>query len=101
MTAVRQDIPVTEVVFHDRQWGAEKKNQREFYYRRFVAGDIESKSYAEMAVAMGAEAIVVEDINEVGPALKRAVDMQMNEGKTCVIEITQVLPSFICMSTAR
>ncbi|HLS17008.1 MAG TPA: sulfoacetaldehyde acetyltransferase [Paenalcaligenes sp.] len=87
MTAVRHDIPVTAVVFHNRQWGAEKKNQVEFYNRRFVAGDIESKSYAEMAVAMGAEAIVVDDINEVGPALKRAVDMQMNEGKTCVIEI--------------
>ncbi|HLR82487.1 MAG TPA: sulfoacetaldehyde acetyltransferase [Paenalcaligenes sp.] len=87
MTAVRHDIPVTAVVFHNRQWGAEKKNQVEFYNRRFVAGDIESKSYAEMATAMGAEAIVVDDINEVGPALKRAVDMQMNEGKTCVIEI--------------
>ena len=24
---------------------------------------------------------------DVGPALKRAIDMQMNEGKTCVIEI--------------
>src|SRR5690625_7596446 len=59
MTAVRHDIPVTAVVFHNRQWGAEKKNQVEFYNRRFVAGDIESKSYAEMAVAMGAEAIEI------------------------------------------
>lgn len=87
MTAVRHDIPVTAVVFHNRQWGAEKKNQVEFYNRRFVAGDIESKSYAGMAKAMGAEAIVVDDIEQVGPALKKAVDMQMNEGKTCVIEI--------------
>jgi sulfoacetaldehyde acetyltransferase len=27
LTAVRHDIPVTAVVFHNRQWGAEKKNQ--------------------------------------------------------------------------
>ena len=40
MTAVRHDIPVTAVVFHNRQWGAEKKNQVDFYGRRFVAGEL-------------------------------------------------------------
>jgi sulfoacetaldehyde acetyltransferase len=29
----------------------------------------------------------VDNIEEVGPALERAVDMQMNQGKTCVLEI--------------
>lgn len=87
LTAVRHDIPVTAVVFHNRQWGAEKKNQVEFYDRRFVAGELETKSFAGMAESMGAEGIVVDKLEDVGPALKRAVDMQMNEGKTCVIEI--------------
>src|SRR5690606_12564889 len=87
LTAVRHDIPVTAVVFHNRQWGAEKKNQVEFYNRRFVAGELESPSFAGMAQSMGAEGIVVDQLEDVGPALKRAVDMQMNEGKTCVIEI--------------
>lgn len=87
MTAVRHDIPVTAVVFHNRQWGAEKKNQVDFYNRRFVAGELESESFAGIAKAMGAEGIVVDRIEDVGPALKRAVDMQMNQGKTCVIEI--------------
>ena len=87
MTAVRHDIPVTAVVFHNRQWGAEKKNQVDFYNRRFVAGELESESWAGMAKAMGAEAIIVDKLEDVGPALKKAVDMQMNEGKTCVIEI--------------
>ena len=87
MTAVRHDIPVTAVVFHNRQWGAEKKNQVDFYNRRFVAGELESESFAEMAKAMGAEGIVVDQLEDVGPALKKAVDMQMKEGKTCVIEI--------------
>jgi sulfoacetaldehyde acetyltransferase len=87
MTAVRHDIPVTAVVFHNRQWGAEKKNQVDFYNRRFVAGELESESFAGIARAMGAEGIVVDKLDQVGPALQRATDMQMNEGKTCVIEI--------------
>jgi sulfoacetaldehyde acetyltransferase len=87
MTAVRHDIPVTAIVFHNRQWGAEKKNQVDFYNRRFVAGELESPSFAGMAIAMGAEGIVVDQLDQVGPALKNAIEMQMNEGKTCVIEI--------------
>lgn len=87
MTAVRHDIPVTAIVFHNRQWGAEKKNQVEFYNRRFVAGELDSPSFAGIARSMGAEGIVVDRLEDVGPALKRAIDMQMNEGKTTVIEI--------------
>ena len=87
MTAVRHDIPVTAVVFHNRQWGAEKKNQVDFYNRRFVAGELENESFAGMAQAMGAEGVVVEKLDQVGPALKSAIDAQMNEGKTTVIEV--------------
>ena len=87
MTAVRHDIPVTAVVFHNRQWGAEKKNQVDFYNRRFVAGELESESFCEIAKAMGAQGMVVDKLEDVGPALKKAIAMQMNEGKTCVIEI--------------
>lgn len=87
MTAVRHDIPVTAVVFHNRDWGAEKKNQVEFYDRRFVAAELVSESWAGIAQAMGAEGIVVDSLDQVGPALKKAVAMQMDEGKTTVIEI--------------
>ncbi|MFK7967414.1 MAG: sulfoacetaldehyde acetyltransferase [Burkholderiaceae bacterium] len=87
MTAVRHNIPVTAVVFHNRQWGAEKKNQVDFYNRRFVAGELENESFVGMAESMGAEGIVVDKLEDVGPALKKAIDMQMNEGKTCVLEI--------------
>ena len=87
MTAVRHGIPVTAVVFHNRQWGAEKKNQVDFYNRRFVAGELDNESFAEIGRAMGAEGITVDRLEDVGPALKKAVDMQMNEGKTCVIEV--------------
>lgn len=87
MTCVRENIPVTVVVFHNRQWGAEKKNQVEFYNRRFVAGELENQSFAEIGRAMGAEGITVDRLEDVGATLKKAVDMQMNEGKTCIIEI--------------
>ncbi|MYN13797.1 sulfoacetaldehyde acetyltransferase [Pusillimonas sp. TS35] len=87
MTCVRHDIPVTAVVFHNRQWGAEKKNQVDFYNRRFVAGELDNQSFAGIAKAMGAEGIVVDKLEDVGPALKRAVEAQMKEGKTTVVEI--------------
>ena len=87
MTCVRHDIPVTAVVFHNRQWGAEKKNQVDFYNRRFVAGELDNQSFAEIARAMGAEGITVDRLEDVGPALKKAIDMQMNERKTTIIEI--------------
>lgn len=87
MTCVRHNIPVIAVVFHNRQWGAEKKNQVDFYNRRFVAGELENQSFAEIARAMGAEGITVDKLEDVGPTLQKAIDMQMNEGKTTIIEI--------------
>ena len=87
MTCVRHDIPITAIVFHNRQWGAEKKNQVDFYNRRFVAGELDNTSFAGIAIAMGAEGMVVDRLEDVGPALTKAIAAQMNEGKTTVIEI--------------
>ena len=88
MTAVRHDIPVTAIVFHNRQWGAEKKNQVDFYGRRFVAGELDGgEDYSEIARAMGAEGVRVDQLEDVGPALRAAIDAQMNDRKTTVIEI--------------
>ncbi|MEE2802902.1 MAG: sulfoacetaldehyde acetyltransferase [Pseudomonadota bacterium] len=87
MTCVRHKIPVTAVVFHNRQWGAEKKNQVDFYGQRFVAGELEGQDFASIARAMGAEGISVSRLEDVGPALERAVDAQMNAGVTTIIEI--------------
>jgi len=65
MTSVRHDIPITAVVFHNRQWGAEKKNQVDFYDHRFVAGELEGgESYAEIARAMGAEGVRVDQLDD-------------------------------------
>jgi sulfoacetaldehyde acetyltransferase len=87
MTCVREDIPVTAIVFHNRQWGAEKKNQVDFYNRRFVAGELENQSFAGIARSMGAQGVVVDKLEDVGPALKAALNDQMENRKTTVIEI--------------
>ena len=41
LTCVREDIPVTAVVFHNKQWGAEKKNQVDFYANRFLGVNLQ------------------------------------------------------------
>jgi sulfoacetaldehyde acetyltransferase len=87
LTCVRHDIPVTAVVFHNKHWGAEKKNQVDFYDRRFVAAELTDQNFVEIAKSMGAEGIMVDKLEDVGPALKKAIDMQMNDKKTTIIEI--------------
>jgi sulfoacetaldehyde acetyltransferase len=73
LTCVREDIPVVAVVFNNGQWGAEKKNQIDFYADRFVGTNLKNPSFAGIAKAMGAEGITVAHPGEVGDALKTAV----------------------------
>jgi sulfoacetaldehyde acetyltransferase len=86
LTCVREDIPVTAVVFHNRQWGAEKKNQVDFYSQRFVGSNLKSPSFAGIARSMGAEGMTVEHLGDVGPALRQSCEDQ-KQGKTTVIEV--------------
>ena len=86
LTCVRERIPVTAVVFHNGQWGAEKKNQVDFYGRRFVGSNLQNPNFAELARAMGAEGLRVEHADQVGDALRAACKAQ-SEGKTTVLEM--------------
>ncbi len=86
LTCVRENIPVTAVVFHNRQWGAEKKNQVDFYNQRFLGSNLESPSFAGIARSMGAEGVTVERLEDVGPALRKSCEDQ-KAGKTTVIEV--------------
>ncbi len=86
LTCVREKIPVTAVVFHNKQWGAEKKNQVDFYDTRFVGVNLDNPSFADVARAMGAEGVTVHDLDAVGTELAKACRAQ-NEGKTTVIEV--------------
>lgn len=71
MTCVRENIPVVAVVFNNGQWGAEKKNQVDFYSDRFVGTNLTNPSFAEISKTMGAEGVRVTRAEEVGPALRQ------------------------------
>lgn len=73
MTAVREKIPVVAVVFNNSQWGAEKKNQIDYYGNRFVGSNLENPSFAAVARAMGADGITVDHADQVGDALRAAI----------------------------
>ena len=87
MTCVREEIPFTAVVFNNGQWGAEKKNQMEFYYQRFVVGELDNRSFAGIARAMGAEGVVVDRLEDFGAALRKSVNRQMKDGETTIVEL--------------
>lgn len=72
LTCVRENVPVTAVVFNNGQWGAEKKNQIDYYSDRFVGTNLENPSFAEVGRAMGANGIRVTSADEVGDALRTA-----------------------------
>jgi len=72
LTCVRENIPAVAVVFNNGQWGAEKKNQVDYYSDRFVGTNLANPSYAEIAKAMGAEGIRVDHPDQVGDALRQA-----------------------------
>jgi sulfoacetaldehyde acetyltransferase len=86
-TCVRENIPVTAVVFNNGQWGAEKKNHVDFYEKRFVGVNLDRQpSWAVVAQAMGAEGLRIEKVADVGPALRAAMKAQ-TDGKTTVLEM--------------
>jgi sulfoacetaldehyde acetyltransferase len=83
MTCVRENIPAVAVVFNNGQWGAEKKNQIDYYADRYVGTNLKNPSFAGIAKAMGAEGITVAHPGEIGDALKAAT----GSGKPTVLEI--------------
>jgi sulfoacetaldehyde acetyltransferase len=86
-TCVRENIPVTAVVFNNGQWGAEKKNHVDFYNNRFIGVNLDKQpSWAAVAQAMGADGARIDKVSDVGPALRAAAAAQ-REGKTTVLEM--------------
>jgi len=86
LTCVREKIPVTVVVFNNQQWGAEKKNQVDYYGNRFVGSNLENPSFAGIARSMGAEGHTIDKLADVGPALRAACEAQ-KDGKTTILEM--------------
>ncbi len=79
--------PITQIVFRNYQWGAEKRNTTLWYQDNFVGTELDTQvSYAGIAQACGLQGVVARTMEELTAALHKAIDDQMNHGKTTLIE---------------
>merc|ERR1719167_402935 len=83
LTCVRENIPAIAVVFNNGQWGAEKKNQVDFYDNRYVGTNLTNPSFAEISKTMGGEGMKVTKPEEVGGALNTLIA----SGRPGVLEV--------------
>ncbi|MBD3678896.1 MAG: sulfoacetaldehyde acetyltransferase [Rhodobacteraceae bacterium] len=78
---------ITQVVFRNYQWGAEKRNSTLWFDDNFVGTELdEGVSYAGIAKACGLQGVVARTMDELTEALRQAVKDQMENGKTTLIE---------------
>ncbi len=88
LTAIgREEWPaVTQIVFRNYQWGAEKRNSTLWYDDNFVGTELDEQvSYAGIAKACGLQGVVARTMDELTAALDQAIKDQM-AGKTTLIE---------------
>jgi sulfoacetaldehyde acetyltransferase len=93
-TAVEQGLPVIACVFNNHRWGAEQKNQVDFYNNRFVGSNIETPDFAEVAKAMGAEGVRVDDPEDVREAFEGALGSDAPTVLEIMVDGTQLAPPF-------
>ena len=89
LTAIgRPEWPaITQVVFRNYQWGAEKRNSTLWYDDNFVGTELDTGvSYAGIARACGLQGVVAHTMDALRDALAKAIVDQMQHGKTTVIE---------------
>ena len=78
---------ITQVVFRNYQWGAEKRNSTLWFDDNFVGTELDEQvSYAGIAKACGLQGIVARTMDELTAALSKAIEDQMQHGKTTLIE---------------
>lgn len=73
-TAARHGIPIVVVIANDQGWGEIRDGQRRrFGPGRIVGSELGATRYDELARALGAHGELVERIEDVGPAIGRAL----------------------------
>ncbi|MFA3918203.1 sulfoacetaldehyde acetyltransferase [Ruegeria hyattellae] len=90
MTACgREDWPaITQVVFRNYQWGAEKRNTTLWFEDNFVGTELDQNvSYAGIARACGVEGVQVTSMEQLTDELNKAIMRQMKDNKTTFIEV--------------
>lgn len=83
MTAVRERLNVCAVVLNNQVYGAERRNQYDFFGERYFFTDLQNPSFADIARDMGAHAVSVDRAQDVGPAVAAA----MKVDRPSVVEI--------------
>ena len=89
LTAIgRPEWPaITQIVFRNYQWGAEKRNSTLWYDDNFVGTELaEGVSYAKLAEACGLKGVVARTMEELSAALEQAITDQMQNGVSTLIE---------------
>ena len=89
LTAIgRGDRPaVTQIVFRNYQWGAEKRNTTLWYQDNFVGTELNYEvSYAGIAEACNLKGVVAKTMDDLTAALNQAIKDQMENGVTTLIE---------------
>ncbi|SFI22262.1 sulfoacetaldehyde acetyltransferase [Jannaschia pohangensis] len=90
LTAIgRGDWPaITQIVFRNYQWGAEKRNSTLWFDDNFVGTELDTQvSYAGIAKACGLQGVAVRTMDELTAALNGAIKAQMKDNKTTLIEV--------------
>ena len=89
LTAIgRGDWPaITQIVFRNYQWGAEKRNTTLWYQDNFVGTELNYEvSYAGIAEACNLKGVVARTMDDLTAALNQAIKDQMENGITTLIE---------------
>ncbi len=73
MTAVTEKINVVAVLLNNSQYGAEKRNQYDFFNERFFWTDLDNPDFATIAGNMGALALRAESEDQVGAMINEAL----------------------------
>jgi len=77
---------ITQIVFRNYQWGAEKRNSTLWYDDNFVGTELDEQvSYAGIAKACGLKGVVARTMDELTDALDQAIKDQ-KAGTTTIIE---------------
>lgn len=78
---------ITQVVFRNYQWGAEKRNSTLWFDDNFVGTELDEQvSYAGIARSCGLNGVIARTMDELTAALHKAIIDQMKHGKTTLIE---------------
>ena len=90
LTAIGRDEwpAITQIVFRNYQWGAEKRNSTLWFDDNFVGTELDMKvSYAGIAQACGLKGVQVTTMADLTAALKVAITDQMENRTTTLIEV--------------